>query len=79
MTPLTENEYTVTDSFHFAEEICKKDRNLYMASLNVDSLFTNISLDKTIEICFDSLYNNNENTPNIPKDVFCNLVNVAPK
>ena len=23
LTPLTQNEYTVTDSFHFAEEICK--------------------------------------------------------
>ena len=26
LTTLTENEYTVTDSFHFAEEIHKQDR-----------------------------------------------------
>ena len=25
LTSLTQNEYTVTDSFHFAEEICKQD------------------------------------------------------
>ena len=31
LTPLTQNEYTVTNSFHFAEEICKQDPNLYMA------------------------------------------------
>ena len=39
LTSLTQNEYTITDSFHFAEEICKQDPNLYMASLDVDSSF----------------------------------------
>ena len=79
LTPLTQNEYTVTDSFRFAEEICKQDPNLYMASLDVDSLFTNIPLDETIDICIDSLYKDDENTPKIPKDVFCNLLTVATK
>ena len=55
LTPLTQSEYTVTDSFHFAEEIYKQDPNLYMASLDVDSLFTNIPLDETIDICINSL------------------------
>ena len=79
LTPLTQNEYTVTDSFHFAEEICKQDPNLYMASLDVDSLFTNIPLDETIDICIDSLYKDDENTSKILKDVFRNLLNVATK
>ena len=47
----TENEYTVADSFHFAAEICEQDPNVYIADLDVDSLFTNILLDKTIDIC----------------------------
>ena len=50
-----------------------------MASLDVDSLFTNIPLDETINICIDSLYKDDENTPNIPKDAFCNLLTVATK
>ena len=79
MTSLTQNEYTVTDSFNFAEEICKQDSNLYMGSLDVDSLFTNIPMDETIDICIDSLYKDNENIPKIPKDVFRNLFNVATK
>ena len=58
---------------------CKQDPNLCMASLDVDSLFTNIPLDKAIDICIDFLYNNNENTPKISKDVFCNLLNIAIK
>ena len=79
LTPLTQNEYTVTDYFHFAEEICKQNPNLYMSSVDVDSLFINISLDETIDICIDSLYTDDENTPKIPKDVFHNLLTVATK
>ena len=45
-----------------------------MASLDVDSLFTNIPLDKTIDICIDSLYKDDQNTPRISKDVFRYLV-----
>ena len=44
LTPSTANEFTVSDSFHFAEEICQQDSKLHMASLDVDSLFTNIPL-----------------------------------
>ena len=78
-TPLTQNEYTVVDSFHFAEQICKQDPNLCMSSLDVDSLFTNIPLDETIDTSIDSLYKDDENSPKIPKDVFRNLLTVATK
>ena len=72
--PLTQNGYTVADSFHFSEEICKQDPNLYMASLDVDSIFTNIALGEIIDICIDSLYKNDKDTPKIPKDVFSDLL-----
>ena len=38
---LTSNEYTVKDSFAFAEEIVEQDSEFFMGSLDVDSLFTN--------------------------------------
>ena len=50
-----------------------------MASLDVDSLFTNIPLDKTIDICIYSLYKDDQNTPRISKDVFRYLVTVVTK
>ena len=50
-----------------------------MTNLDFDSLFTNIPLGKSIDICIDSLYKNDENTPKIPKDVFRNLPTVATK
>ena len=44
------NEFTVKDSFAFAEEIVHQDGKLFMGSLDVDSLFTNIPLKETINI-----------------------------
>ena len=56
LNPLTKSEYTVKDSFQFAEEICEQDPTLSMGSLDVDSLFTNIPLDETIDICVKQLF-----------------------
>ena len=64
------NEYTVVDSFHFADEICQQDSNLHMASLDVDSLFTNILLNEAIDICVDNLYNDGENPPTSQNMIF---------
>ena len=57
LTPSTANGYTDIDSFHFGEEICQQNPNLHMASLDIDSLFTNIPLDETSDICIDNLCN----------------------
>ena len=65
LTPLTQSEYTVTELFPFAEEIYKHDPKFYAASLDADSLFTNIPLDESIDICIDDLYKDDENTPDI--------------
>ena len=79
LTPLTQNEHTVTKPFHFAEEICKQDPNLYMTSLDVYSLFANIPLEEITDICIDYLYKDDENSPEIPEDVFRNFLTVAIK
>ena len=50
-----------------------------MASLDINSLFANIPLEETIDICVDNLHNDNENLPNIPKHNFRNLLNIATK
>ena len=51
-----------------------------MASLDIDSIFISIPLNKIIfDICIDSLYKDNENTPKIPWVFFLNLLNLATK
>ena len=42
---ITQNEFNVKDSFTFVDEILTQNSDLYMASLDVDALFTNIPLD----------------------------------
>ena len=56
LKPFATNNYTVKDSFDFAKE-CSK---LFMASLDVDSHFTNVPLDETIEICIKKLFKSSQ-------------------
>ena len=50
-----------------------------MASLDVDSLYTNIPIEETIDSCVDNLYSDNEDLLNITKHDFRNLLNIATK
>ena len=50
------NEYTLMDSFEFANGITNKSSNYFMPSLDVDWLFTNVALNETIKICIDELF-----------------------
>ena len=50
LSRLTVNDYTVKDSFNFAKEVVNFfDHSLFVASLDVESLFTKIFMDKTIK------------------------------
>ena len=49
-------EFTFIDSFGFAEEMFDQQYDKFMGSLDVDSLFTNIPLEETIEICTNELF-----------------------
>ena len=51
LKPLTTNEFTIKDYFHFAEEVVEQQSDFFMHSLDVDSLFTNILLEEIIDIC----------------------------
>ena len=49
--------------------------NAFMYSFDVSSLFTNVSLDETIKICLEVLYDNSQQV--IPKDMFVELMKSA--
>ena len=59
LEPLTYNEFTVKDSFSFAKDITTYNSSLYMASLDVKSLYTNIPLNETINNYGSDLHNKN--------------------
>ena len=79
LDPLTKNEYTVKDSFHFAEDICEQDPSLSMGRLDVDSLFTNIPLDETIDICINQLFQNTDTVEGFTKSELKQLLCLATK
>ena len=75
---MTQNEFTVKDSFTFFDEILTQDSDLCMASLDVDALFTNILLDETINICVKKLFQTLETlVKGISKNDFRDLLNLT--
>ena len=74
MPSITWNEFTVKDFFTFVDEILTQGSDLCMTSLDVDVLFTNISLDETIDICLKKLCQTLETVvKGISKNDFCDL------
>ena len=75
----TNNEFSVKDSFTLAEEVVKQDASLYMTSFDVKSLFTNIPLDETIDICIEKLYQNKRKIKGLNKKHCKKLLTLATK
>ena len=50
-----------------------------MGSLDVDSLFTNIPLEETINICTELIYDQNDTTEDLNKSEFKELLSLATK
>ena len=70
MNSITSNQFTVKETFCFAKEIVKEDSSLVMSSLDVDSFFTNIPLDETINICTNTVYGEQDVIQGIKKQEF---------
>ena len=77
MSPLTVNDYTLKDSFTFAKEVINCDHNLFMASPDVGSLFTNIPIDETIKNAVDDLFSSNMYRGKLSKNELDYLLRLA--
>ena len=56
LSPLTSNEFSVHDSFSFAHKVSSFCPDHFMASLDIESFFTNIPLNEVIDICIDDFF-----------------------
>ena len=70
LEPITTNKFTIKNSFEFAKEVIEQNSGLFMASLDVESLFTNIPLKETINISFDILFVNEAKINNFSRNDF---------
>ena len=79
--PLTTNEFTVRNSADFAHEIRNYTFSdpVFMASFDIKSLFTNIPLDETIDICTEMSFSNMDRFFNFTKKQFKSLLDFAVK
>ena len=71
------SDHTIKDSFTFANFIrTTPAENTYMVSFDVQSLFTNVPLKETIDICAETLYHKDNNLA-LQKSSFIKLMNLA--
>ena len=59
LIPVTRNEFTIKDSLNFAKKITTYDSSLYLASFDVQSLFTNTPLNERVNNCVNDLHSKN--------------------
>ena len=64
---LTSNQFTLKDSFEFTKTICEQDAGIFMVSVDVDSLFTNVLLEENINICINKLFKSNSSIHDLNK------------
>ena len=78
IAPFTKNEFTVENSNDFVEQLLKLDLSgpAVMASIDVESLFTNVPLKETTNLIVNYISDNN-NPFNLPKRILTKLFTIA--
>ena len=70
--------FCIKDSFSFSKIIRNFSlTDMFMCSFDVCSLYTNVPLEETIEICCDVLFRSSLPKPTFPESVFKHLINFA--
>ena len=77
LSPLIVIHYTVKYSFTFAKEVINFDHNIFMGSLGVESLFTNLPVDETIKNADGDLFSNNMYQGRLSKSELYYLLKLA--
>ena len=60
LKPFSSNNYAVKGSFDFTKDNTQQSSNFFMASFDVDSLFTNVPLNEIIEIRVNKLFKSSQ-------------------
>ena len=79
LSEFTKNDFVVKDSFSFALDVRSQNPDLFMASFDIDSLFTNLPLDETIEICVKKVFKRKQKFKGMTKSEFKQLLEFATK
>ena len=77
LSHLTVNQFSVRDSFSSAAKISSFCPNPFIASLDVESLFTNVPLNEVINICIDNLLCSTNSIHNLDRNDMRELLTLA--
>ena len=77
LSPLISNEFSVHDSFSFADKVSSFCPYPFMASLDIESLFTNVPLNEVTDICIDDLFCDTNTIQNLDRNDMRELLNLA--
>ena len=80
LTPFSINEYSLKNSYHFAEVIADSQLDLkdsVLVSYDVESLFTNIPVTETINIIINEIYSDKDFFHGLNKNQFSDLLKTA--
>ena len=76
---LTSNQFTLKDSFEFVKIVYEQDASLFMAPLDANSLFTNVSLEETIKIWLNELFKSNSSIHGFNKKQITEILSLTSK
>ena len=79
LSDLTKNNYVCKDSLEFAKNIREQNPSLFMASFDIDALFTNLPLDETIEISVKKRFGRKKKYNGFSRIQFKKLLSLAVK
>ncbi|XP_064107999.1 uncharacterized protein LOC135216554 [Macrobrachium nipponense] len=80
LTPYTPSKFCLTSSMELLEKIQDSPGDSTMAALYVESLFTNVPVDETIDIILEKVYRNPDmQPPNIPEESLKTLLDICMK
>ena len=82
LTPFTISPFIISDSFSFVQELLNIDidtKNVFMASFDVVSLFTNIPVNETIGIISNALFSDHQFFHGLDRSEFEKLLSLSVK
>lgn len=73
------NKYTVQNSFDFPKQMStiSLENHVIMASFDIQSLFANMLLKETMDLCTNRLFENTDNVHNLMRDQFKKLLKLS--
>ena len=69
--------YTIKDSFSFRKDVSEINASFFMTSFDIKSLFTNIPLTETLNLCLKNFYRNQARVGNLTKSSLYSLLKIT--